>query len=523
MDGSSVRTSAPVIDELTWQRSWVLSFGDQWRLDIFVMALVVFLFGAVRPLSDPDLPMHLALGEWIVSHRAVPMVEPFSWTRAGSPYYAYSWLPESLYYLVLRTFGHVGLRALQGLMVVGAAASTLVLAQVAKWRASQGVILAGMNLIVGAFFVAMLRPQSVLLITLPLIWAGFLMVCRGDHLLRPALLIFVASAVTANSHLFFPLTLAPAVLLLVTPPRRHRHAIAGVAAVLCGWFASPYGTHWFQVFHHNFAPNILVRPPSAVTELQPGFVTMLYPSPTAMLALVATMLAIPWILAHAPLSRHERLLSGAYWGVGIILFGYAARLFVAWWLLSLLPVGWAIVHLTRSSEEAPPRLGVRLLGLAACALLIGTEFAKTRNEWALEGDTVRRTLPTVVALPAERIARVIQRHAEPPAGTRMMSTFALGSYLTWRLPRYSQSIDSRGVFPDSVLAAEAVVLASDRDVPLGPWKSADLALMPVRYRSAAVLDTASGWRRELTVAGDPEPTDSVGLWLRNSWRATYWR
>ena len=58
------------------------------------MAVVVFLFGAIRPLADPDLPMHLSLGEWIARHGRVPFVEPFSWTALGQPYYAYSWLPQ---------------------------------------------------------------------------------------------------------------------------------------------------------------------------------------------------------------------------------------------------------------------------------------------------------------------------------------------------------------------------------------------------------------------------------------------
>jgi hypothetical protein len=98
-----------------------------------------------------------------------------------------------------------------------------------------------------------------------------------------------------------------------------------------------------------------------------------------------------------------------------------------------------------------------------------------------------------------------------------MTTFANGSYLTWRLPGYSASLDSRGVFPDSVSAAESVVLATDRDVPLGPWRSADAAVLPVRYRAAAVLDTASGWRRVAAAPGSPRVLDSPALWVRESW------
>ena len=98
-----------------------------------------------------------------------------------------------------------------------------------------------------------------------------------------------------------------------------------------------------------------------------------------------------------------------------------------------------------------------------------------------------------------------------------MSTFVLGSYLTWRLPRLAQSIDSRGLFPDSVTAVEAFRLASDRDVPLGPWHSADLAIVPLRYGVAAVLDTAAGWQRLDTTPGAPTASDSVGLWVRLAW------
>ena len=98
-----------------------------------------------------------------------------------------------------------------------------------------------------------------------------------------------------------------------------------------------------------------------------------------------------------------------------------------------------------------------------------------------------------------------------------MTSFSFGSYLTWRLPGYSTSIDSRGLQPDSVTAAEAVVSAAARDFPLGPWRSADLAILPVRYRAAAALDTATGWRRMLTVPGRPIRGDSAALWVKLDW------
>jgi hypothetical protein len=499
------------------REAWAASFGEPWPLDLAVMAVVVFCFGAVRPLSDPDLPMHLAVGEWIVQHRAVPFAEPFAWTRAGAPYYAYSWLPQALFYLVLDTFGHVGLRALQGLVVVASAASAIVLARAAGWRPSQAIMLAGFNLIVAAFFVAALRPQSVLLITVPVVWAGFYWIGRGSHFPRAALVLFLASALTANSHLFFPITLAPAALLLVYPIARRRDALIGVASVLAGWLTSPYSLRWLDVFRHNFAPNPLFRPPAAITELQPGFVTMLHPEISALFLVVVGMLTVPWVVARAPLGTRERVMAAAYWCMGLILFGYAARLFIAWWLLAIVPVGRAMVHLTRDTEDAPPRLRFRLLGLGACVVIITTAFVKSRGEWAMEGDTTTRTLPTVGARSSEPLAAWLLRNTAPGSRGRLMTTFANGSYLTWRLPGYSASLDSRGVFPDSVSAAESVVLATDRDVPLGPWRSADAAVLPIRYRVAAVLDTASGWRRVASAPGFPQALDSTALWVRETW------
>src|SRR5204863_7623594 len=108
-------------------------------------------------------------------------------------------------------------------------------------------------------------------------------------------------------------------------------------------------------------------------------------------------------------------------------------------------------------------------------------------------------------------------HTAPEARWRITTSFAFGSYLTWRLPGYSTSIDSRGLQPDSVTAAESVVSAAAQGFPLGPWESADLVILPVRFRAAAVLDTATSWRRMVAVPGDWEPSDSTALWVRHEW------
>ena len=54
---SSVVEGAAISAAPSAPRDWAKSFGRLWKLDLTVMAIVVILFGAIRPLGDPDLPM----------------------------------------------------------------------------------------------------------------------------------------------------------------------------------------------------------------------------------------------------------------------------------------------------------------------------------------------------------------------------------------------------------------------------------------------------------------------------------
>ena len=69
----------------TWAARWRTAFGFHWPYLVAFFLLCLFVAGASAPLSDPDLPIHLATGEWVVRHHAVPFIEPFAWTRAGQP------------------------------------------------------------------------------------------------------------------------------------------------------------------------------------------------------------------------------------------------------------------------------------------------------------------------------------------------------------------------------------------------------------------------------------------------------
>jgi hypothetical protein len=85
------------------------------------------------------------------------------------------------------------------------------------------------------------------------------------------------------------------------------------------------------------------------------------------------------------------------------------------------------------------------------------------------------------------------------------------------LPRLSESIDGRTIFPDSVAAAEAYFLPVRRALPMPPWRSADLAILPVSYPVAGVLDTAITWQRVATTADRNGPASIIGLWVNRDW------
>src|SRR6476469_8245521 len=104
--------------------------ASYWSASLVACCVAAAIWAGFAPLADPDLPMHLTVGEWIYRHHAVPTVEPFAWTRAGDPYFAYSWIAQWTFFVTMQAFGPVGLHVLTGLL--GAA---IVLAGAAAGRA----------------------------------------------------------------------------------------------------------------------------------------------------------------------------------------------------------------------------------------------------------------------------------------------------------------------------------------------------------------------------------------------------
>jgi hypothetical protein len=86
------------------------------RLIVCITFLAVFAMAA-RMTMDTDTWWHLRAGEWILEHRAVPLVDPFSYTRQGAPWQYPGWLVQAPIALLYRVLGPGGLNLWTAAMV----------------------------------------------------------------------------------------------------------------------------------------------------------------------------------------------------------------------------------------------------------------------------------------------------------------------------------------------------------------------------------------------------------------------
>jgi hypothetical protein len=520
------------------EESWREEYGGSWGVELAVLLLLLAVASAVSSLSDPDLPMHLAMGEWIVKHGALPVREPFAWTREGAPYFAYSWLLEVVMYWIHRAAGAMGLRILQGVLVTGAAGVILVLARAAGWRLWTGIILAAIQIFVMSIMAAFLRPQIVLFIAVPLAWAlAYRILLDGATPLRLAG-VFAVSALAANSHLLFPLTAAPLILLLgrgatvgaayasrareITMTARARRLGMFALATALGWLATPYALDWIQIFQLNFAPNPLFSHPTPISELIPGILVIAH-GVTSLLIIAGSLALLPWIPAVRALTGRERLAWAAAWLAGLFAFAYAVRALLIWWMLIIPLAALALEPLARAPRRGVIRQAQRAALAVMVILLVLGRVGELRHPWQKRAIRHSRSLPTRTSMQLDPVAEWLECELGAPVSGAIMpikskprafTTFSLGTYLNWRYPALSYSIDGRNIFPDSVASAESYHLASRDTLPLGPWRTADLAIVSSRYPVAAVLDSAPGWRKAVTFPPLGK-LDTVAVWVHN--------
>jgi hypothetical protein len=79
---------------------------------VAVLLIPAVLGSSQMIFNDGDVSWHIATGEWILDHRAIPHFDPFSYTWLGKPWVPIEWLAEVIYATAYRLDGYAGVAAL---------------------------------------------------------------------------------------------------------------------------------------------------------------------------------------------------------------------------------------------------------------------------------------------------------------------------------------------------------------------------------------------------------------------------
>lgn len=201
------------------------------------------------PLIDPDLWWHIVVGRWILAHHTVPVVDHWTLFGQGTPWRAYSWLPEILFAAFDSRFGIPGLLILQTIL---AALLSLALSLVFSRLARDYLI----GLLLGVFVTSAcfnhftLRPQSFVWIYIASLVACADTIAKKGVSIRSLFLIFFIMVLWANTHITAVLGLLILVGWLGSTQLRGsgtgvRVPLVALGAGLLGTFVTPYrGGEW---------------------------------------------------------------------------------------------------------------------------------------------------------------------------------------------------------------------------------------------------------------------------------------
>ena len=82
-----------------------------------LIVYAVILSTGKRLLIDPDTFWQVAVGQWMVDHRTVPVTDVYSFTMQGQPWMSTQWLAQVIFSQIYGWLGWAGLVALTALAI----------------------------------------------------------------------------------------------------------------------------------------------------------------------------------------------------------------------------------------------------------------------------------------------------------------------------------------------------------------------------------------------------------------------
>ena len=444
----------------------------QGRSYFIAMLLAVVLLPATLGSSqtifnDGDVSWHIATGQWILDHRAIPHTDPFSFTWGGKPWVPIEWFAEVMMAGAYRFAGYGGVAAY---LVTAALMALHAIIFFNATRFIRPFVALGALVAMDVVLIPMMlaRPH---LITWPLIalWT-WLMLRAREQGTAPPLAVSLLMVLWANLHGSFVVALVIAgafgLEALVAATDRSRtlrewgiFGIACVAAV----FVNANGIE--GVFHPLRIANLAMLP--LIREWQPS--TPEY-TPWFFAVLLVT-LALLWV-KRPRFSPMRWLLLGVLLVLALLQMRHQALLTIV--AMMVLPTGFGV------ESRTPDRRLVRLAFVAAAALIVVRVASPV-------------SMPENSANPWKLIAAVPPQLRSQP----VLNGYSMGGPLI--LSGIRPYIDGRGdMYGDALVLDYQRILDGDPsalDQAVRQW-NIRWAILPNRSTDLiALLDRTPGWRR----------------------------
>jgi hypothetical protein len=455
----------------------------------------ILLFGLLamtaRNAVDPDLWWHLRTGQWIVETGHIPHSDPFSFTRAGSPWVSHEWLSEVAFYEIWKHTGAAGLIIFSAI-VTTAGFMLLYLRCPGK---TQGAAAAALAL--GALAAAPswgVRPQ---MFTFALASLMLWLLERGHE--RPALLFWIPPLFLLWLNLHAGFALGPALLL--------------ACSIGLVWEAASGDTAWQEVRPYLLRVLLVVPACLALVPLNPSgaqlyrypldvlrsagmrsFIVEWLPPDFHQLRYLPVFLIWLALLAALATSRSRPKARVLVPTLLTFLAALDAVRHIPIFVLLATPVIAAFLSLplARFSPERPPASasGFRL-AFRGAVLLLMAGFAVSR--WQ---NLARNQVQTEAEQFPSQAVEFLRSHPMP---TRLFAYYDWGGYAIWKLyPEYRVFVDGRAdLYGDDMLHQfqKTVQFRAGWDQVLDTW-GVQVVLVPQSSALAQALLLNEAWQVE---------------------------
>jgi len=467
-------------------------------VDWFFLFLMLAAFGRPQSwqslLADGDTGWHIRTGELILQTGVVPQHDPFSFSRAGEPWFAWEWLCDTSFAFLYRWHGLAAVVALSGAVLALAAAALLC------WLLRRGTGLA----IAVAVTLATVSASSVHYLARPHIFTMLFLTLAlwtlDEDRRKPTRMVWSLiplSALWANLHGGFVawlavLGLAAGASGVARDRRLRRHA---TLFVLCSaaTLANPYGWHLHQHISRYLSSSWIL---DNVQEFQSPRIR------SENLVVFAVLLLLGVALASRTLAR-RRWFEGLlvlFWAFAALRSARHVPLFVlaaAPVIASELAFSWE-----RAARTASPKAAARVLWELSQDL--GKSWRITAwtpgfaclAVWFTWMPARLNDFPEA-RFPVRALARNLDRLQ--PAGTmpRILTSDQWADYLIFHLyPRQRVFFDGRSDFYGPAVGNDyAALLSAGRNWrPILHRYGFQMALLPLDWPLGAILETDPGWR-----------------------------